>query len=254
MRRPSLPTVVIACAFGGVVSAQQAAPARSPSLVPAKPAVAMSGVWDYNDALSVDAATSRPEQAPLSATQRPRRGLPSPSGGASGSGIGAAGTGGSGNGGPATGGSSTTGPSSSASTIGGAAGGSVDEFERSVQAMYINERRALMRDLLEVPELLRIRVTSTGVTFTDDLQRVRTYPANSKMQKYQIGAAQFEARAYWDGPQFRKDIEGPNKFLMSELYFLSDDGARLFVVIRIGDPHKPDTIIGVNRVYDRVGR
>jgi hypothetical protein len=38
---------------------------------------------------------------------------------------------------------------------------------------------------------------------------------------------------------------------MSEIYFLIDDGSRMVVVIRIGDPRKPETNFGVNRVYDR---
>jgi hypothetical protein len=41
---------------------------------------------------------------------------------------------------------------------------------------------------------------------------------------------------------------------MSETYFLSEDGQRLFVIIRIGDPRRPETMAGVNRVYDRIGR
>jgi hypothetical protein len=45
---------------------------------------------------------------------------------------------------------------------------------------------------------------------------------------------------------------------MHETYFLSEDGKRLFVIIRVGDPptekekEKGAQIVGVNRVYDRV--
>ena len=102
--------------------------------------------------------------------------------------------------------------------------------------------------------MLRIRVTTDSVVFTDDLLRERTYPVNAKMQKYQIGAARFEARAYWEGAQLRKDIEAASSFKMSELYLLSEDGKRLHVVIRIGDPKRPETIVGVNRVYDKVAK
>lgn len=235
----ALPIVSAAALLLTPVSAQQSAPAQAQK-PGAGPALTMTGFWDYNDALSVDAASGRREQAPLSATQRPRRGNPSPT----------TGTGGSTSAGGA--GSMTGGSASGPGAIGSGGGGSSDDFERSVMAMYVAERRALLRDLLEVPETLRITATAEGVTFVDDLQRSRTYPANGKFTKYQIGAAQFEARAAWEGAQFQKDIQAANKFRMSELYFLSDDGKRLFVVIRVGDDAKPDTVIGVNRVYDRI--
>jgi hypothetical protein len=212
------------CTAGAVLAAQQPPVARVTPAPPA-PNMAMAGFWDYNAPLSVDAATGRPEQAPQSATQRPRRGAAA-----------------SGAGGPAAG-----------PAIGGV-GGSMDDFERNAMAVYVAERRALIRDLLEVPETLRIAITDAGVTFTDDLKRERTYLSNNKPQKYQIGAARFDARGYWDAGQFHKDIEGPNGFKMSELYLLSEDGARLHVVIRLGDPRRPETVAGVNRVYDRVPR
>ena len=44
---------------------------------------------------------------------------------------------------------------------------------------------------------------------------------------------------------------------MREIYFLSEDGKRLFVIVRVGDPKGKDPeapVVGVNRVYDRVDR
>ena len=110
----------------------------------------------------------------------------------------------------------------------------------------------LVRDLLEVPERLTIRASATEVTFVDDFKRERTFPADGRMQRYQIGAATFDARAVWHETYFRKDIEGPNGFKMSETYFLGEDGDRLYVIVRIGDPKKPETLAGINRVYDRI--
>ena len=211
---------------GVMLVAQEPSAARIVAAPPrpgSAPNASIAGLWDYNAALSVDAATGRPEQAPQSATQRPRRSAAT-----------------TGVGGPST------------PPAFGGVGGSMDDFERNAMAVYVAERRALVRDLLEVPESLTIRINDTGVTFTDDLKRERTYLSNNKPQKYQIGAARFDARGYWDAGQFHKDIEGPNGFKMSELYLLSEDGARLHVVIRIGDPRKPETVVGVNRVYDRV--
>ena len=119
-------------------------------------------------------------------------------------------------------------------------------------AALVAERRVLVRDLLEVPERLTIRASASEVTFIDDLKRERTFTADGKMQKYQIGAAKFDARAVWHETYFRKDIEGPNDFKMSETYFLGEDGNRMYVIVRIGDPKKPETLAGINRVYDRI--
>jgi hypothetical protein len=196
---------------------------------------AINGVWDYNDALSVDAATGRPERAPRSATQR-ALGTPAPAGTAPGGGGRAGGgRGGGGGGGGAEG-----------------MGSTFDQARRAMAAVIAAERRTYVRDLLEVPEQLTIRASSEEVTFVDDLDRLRTYAADGRVQRLQLSAARFEAKSSWSETYFRKEIEGTNNFKMSETYFVSDDGSRLFVIIRIGDPKKPETLAGVNRVYDRV--
>lgn len=184
-------------------------------------------MWDYNDVLSVDAATGRPEQAAPGATQRPvpRDAGNAPRGSAPGGGR----------------------------EGGGVGGGLAGDPRRAMSALLAAERRTLVRDLLEVPEQLKIRATVTDVTFIDDLQRGRTYSTNGALQKYHLSAAQFDARAGWYGSTFRKDIEGPNDFKMTETYFLGEAGDRLYVIVRVGDPKKPETLAGVNRVYDRVG-
>ena len=107
-----------------------------------------------------------------------------------------------------------------------------------------------------MPELLKITVSNGALTIADDLDRARTYPADGKKRKYQLGSAVFEAKASWEGPRFKKEIQSVNQFRMTEVYFVSDDGSRLFVIIRVGDPAKTKNapIVGVNRVYDRVQR
>ena len=214
---------------------REAGPAMSVAARRISPEV-LSGVWDYNDALSVDAATGRPERAPRSATQRTNQpggapaggGAPRPSGEGGGGGRGGFDGGG---GGPRDG---------------------FDEARRAMAAVIAAERRTYVRDLLEVPEILKIRAATSEVVMSDDLGRERTYVADGKLQKYQLAAARFEARSTWTETYFRKEIEGANGFKMSETYFVSEDGRRLFVIIRIGDPKKPETLAGINRVFDRV--
>lgn len=232
MYRAVLISVVamLAAAPGATAGQQRQGGPSTVSVRPISPE-AITGQWDYNDALSVDAATGRPERAPRSATQRP----PAASSGAStGSGAGEGGRGGG------------------AGAGGGRGGDTFDQARRAMAAVIAAERRTYVRDLLEVPEQLTIRASADEVTFVDDLARERTYAADGRPQKYQLSAARYEATSTWTETYFRKEIEGTNNFKMSETYFVSDDGTRLFVIIRIGDPRKPETLAGVNRVYDRI--
>ena len=276
--------VAVGVVILGIVSldvrADQATPKPSqpaaPPPAPAAGALAMTappptserfaGAWDYNSTESVNAANGRPEQSPRGARtvgSGARGGTPS-RGGGGGTG-GGAGTGGTGTGGGTTGGTGgggagggvpVTGGTGGAGTGGGGFGGGAPMRggEFGLTPMAQEEMRALVRDLLEVPEMLRIKVSDDAVTFTDDLERERIYPIDGKKRKYRLGAASFEAKLYWSGAQLKKDIEGPYGFRMSETYFLSEDGTRLFVIIRVGDLTKkpPPPVAGANRVYDRI--
>jgi hypothetical protein len=86
----------------------------------------------------------------------------------------------------------------------------------------------------------------------DDLLRARVYPTSGEKLRYQLGAARFNAALEWTGPQLVKRIDAADGFRMTETYFLSEDGNRLFVILRIGSNRKNAPIMGVNRVYDRV--
>ena len=237
------------CLTGGslLASDQQqpsASPTRTVSTAPPSASVLekLSGMWDYNHELSVDAATGRPEQAPRSAAARPV----APSGGNAAPPrppvTGGGGPSGSGNGGPSAGGGGG----------GGNGNSQYDEARRAMALILAAERRTLLRDLLEVPEKLTIRATAEQVSITDDLKRERIFATDGRKRKYQLSAAIFEATSGWQDAAFRKVIEGPNNFKMSETYFLSEDGRQLFVIIRIGDPKRPETMAGLNRVYDRI--
>jgi hypothetical protein len=115
----------------------------------------------------------------------------------------------------------------------------------------IQENRALMRDLMEIPESLTIRIQPGAVTFIDDLSRARTYSTEGERQRYQLGAARFNAVAEWSGVRLHKLIDAADGFRMSETYLLSEDNRRLFVIVRVGSDRKNAPIMGVNRVYDR---
>ena len=230
----------IACVGLGLAVSLAAAPpgAATQSLGSAAPGAPprveqLAGVWDYNAEESVNAATGRPEQDPRTATARaaaakrpPPQPLADP-------------------------------PSGASDRTRGSAGPPSDEaVVQAYRGMLTAWSRSAARDLLEVPETLTITVAADAVTFVDDLDRARTYATNGRKAKYQLGSAIFDAKAYWDGARLKKEIQSVGRFQMTETYFLSDDGQRLFVVIRIGDPSKTQEknapAVGVNRVYDRV--
>jgi hypothetical protein len=193
----------------------------------------MAGVWDYNADDSINIQTGRPEQSPRSATQR----------GGLGAGAGAT----AGRAGGSVRGIPGAGPEGINRTprLGGMSGiGPTPAMQR--------EARDLARDLLEIPEALTIAVAPEAVTFTDDLGRERVYVTDGSKQEHQLGASRFTVRTRFDNGQLRKAIEGGFDFKMTETYFLSPDGKRLFVIVRVGEPEKGRTQAGFNRVYDRM--
>ncbi len=205
----------------GVLAQQESADDPAPaseSSVPAR----FTGSWDYNDDESINAGTGRREQVPQSATARSAsNNAPAPSRGASGGG----------------GSSNSSG---------------IYVAQPTVTASMIRDTENFVRDMLEVPELLQIRASDSEVTFVDDLSRERTYPTDGKGRDYWLSASKYEAKVLWDGPQLKREIEGGIGFKVFETYFLSDDGERLFVILRVKAPKRPGFVAGFNRVYDRV--
>ena len=203
----------------------------------------LAGQWFYNADESINIATGRPEQAPKSATQR------TPGARAGGAGLGGGRTGA----GPGYGRSTGAGESAAPDGSGGPRPGVLfraGEIGPTISMMQ--ESRSLRRDLMEVPEALKIAVALNAVTFTDDLERSREFPTSGLKQKYQLGAARFAASTEWKDSQLQKHIEAADGFRMTETYFLSPDGNRLFVIVRLGDVTKKGApLVGVNRVYDR---
>jgi hypothetical protein len=215
----------------GASSGQQEAQPPSPSgpSVSTATRASFAGVWAYNAHDSLNAANGRSEDAP-GATHRSKAGSgPDPA---------------------------AAGAMAGTHGITGFGQGNAP-VQSPFASLIVNERRDLVRDLLEVPVELTIKLADGSITFVDHLARELTYQTTGKKQKYQLSASIFEAKTYWDGPQLKKDIEATEGFKMRETYFLSEDGKRLFVIVRLGDPKGKDPeapIVGVNRVYDRIER
>jgi len=215
---------LLAAALAAHPSADQSSSSSTDRVVQT-PADRFSGAWEYNADESVNAATGRPERPPRIAGVRDLRPAtyapptPAPAGALAG----------------ATFVPPTTGPTQLVPTV-----------------AMIPENRSLVRDLLEIPEVLNIAVTTSDVTFVDDLERRRTYVTDGSRRHYQLGAAQFNATTEWNGQALEKYIDAPNGFRMTETYFLSPDASRMFVIVRVTSTRKDAPVMGVNRVYDRV--
>jgi hypothetical protein len=233
--RTAVPAGFVACGFAAVplaAGSQQGEPAPLFVSVDARTSPELfGGLWDYNAEESVNAATGRPEQAPRSATQ--------PGGTAQ-----------------RAGGGTVRLPIPRAGGGGGGASGWGESTGRgggyAPPPQLLRENRDLSRDLLEIPEALTIRVASDRITFIDDLDRSRTYPLDGSRHRYQLAASRFNARMTWDAGQFRKEIDGGLGFKMTETYFLSRDGQRLFVIVRVAKTRENGPLIGADRVYDRI--
>lgn len=205
---------------------------------PSASAPSFAGVWLYNERESINAQTGRPELGPQAGARRPAGAPTAPTRPPQGTG-------------PDNTSSSRGGDGGGGGGGGGFGGGGFRNDPFALTPFAMAEVRGFMRDLLEVPRALTIRVVADTVTFIDDLDRELTFPTDGRKQKYQVSASRFEARARWEGPRLIKEIEAAHGFKMNEQYFLSDDGRRLFAIIRVGEQRKDARPVGVNRVFDR---
>jgi hypothetical protein len=254
LRRATLLTGVALLVSGVSAVARQVrespkeAPPPSSTPTTAAPAPArdgFAGVWAYNADESLNSANGRKEDN-AALRRAGNSGNNTSRGGGSNSGGGAGA-------GSAGGNTSAANPASAGGGgFGGGGGGYGNGPSSPFTSLIVNERRDLARDLLEIPVELKISLTDSAVTFVDHLRRELTYPTSGKKQKYQLSASVFEAKAYWDGAILKKEIEGSENFKMTETYMLSENGKRLFVMVRIYSPDKDTPPAGVNRVYDRV--
>ncbi len=216
--------IAFALAVGPAQQAEAPAPPSTSAVAANRSRSDFAGAWNYNPDESVNAATNRPETARAA---NDRRGVSR---------------------GPVTGGAPRGGGGFAGNPPGrGPSGGGAGVPQDGLYALYV-EQRDTRRDLLEIAPTLKISVTPEAFTITDDLDRTLSFPVDGKKHKYQLGAAQFDARISWDSPRLKADIEGPDGLKVSETWFLSDDGSRLFLIIRVGEPVKGEPPVGVNRV------
>ncbi len=219
---------VVAVAAAAVVGAQGnggAADTRDAASVVHAPSD-FSGLWDYNADQSLNVLTGRPEQRPRSATLR--GGVP----------VGPLAT-------PARSEEGGRGSRDGRVRLGAANG-------IGPTPAMMRESRDLARDLLEVPETLQIDVGDGTITITDDLERSRTYTTDGRKERQQIAASRFDVRTSWVDGQLRQEISGAFDFRLTQTYFLSPDGDRLFVILRVGEPRDDEPQAGYDRVYDRI--
>jgi len=265
-RLASLFQIASVMAASAVIIAAGPAPGGNPAATSAAQApvraerARFAGVWQYDEVLSLDAATGQPERPP---TRERSPGLVRP-GSSSPSGM-------TPDRPPGSGGSILIGPGGVGTSCTNCGGGSTgagaavtinQEAARRAANMsngatpvtipHIDEGYSLKRDLLEISEQLVLSVTADAVIVTDDLERTRTYRTNGKGQKQQLGSSSFETKTRWEGAQLRKEISGALGFKMTEIWAVSEDGSQLLTMIRIAQARKDAKPMGVDRVYQRV--
>jgi|GEM_PF-6159563 hypothetical protein len=221
--------VVVAAAIASAAAAVVAGPVVDHPAVQEMPAsgtsagetrARFSGLWRYNGEFSINPATGRPERAPAGSAPPP---LVQP---------------------PANRVTPMAGAGAEAEVI------AASPFGPSPRA--IREHRDMVRDLMEIAETLELTIDDDAVTIEDDLERVRRYPTDGRFYEYRLGASAFRARVSWDGERLVREIQGTFGFRMRETWFLSPEGQRLFIIMRVDGIERSRPAVGADRVYDRV--
>jgi hypothetical protein len=122
----------------------------------------------------------------------------------------------------------------------------------SSAGVYENDVRRAMRDLLELAPMYAISVGDGTVTITDDLDHTTTFATDGRREKRQQGATEFESQTTWNADgQLVQDIAWTKELRLSQVWFPGDDGASLFVWIKVLKPTFTPPIKDIRRTYGR---
>jgi len=113
------------------------------------------------------------------------------------------------------------------------------------------EPETIMRDLLEPAERLIVQIESHRVTMTDDLGRTLRYGTTGEPETHRLGATEFKVATRWSGVSLAQDVTAAGGFKMSQIFFPSEDGEALFIVIKIEKPKLTPPVKDIERAYMR---
>ena len=205
-----------------VITAQQASPQDRPAIAPAPklPPIALAGTWTLDEKGTFE--DQRNWRRPVAAeTGVPRAGSPT------------------------AGGSSTNGTGSPGPGVPLGYGG-----PRAAAALFDNDIRRAVRDLLEPATTYVIDVGNDTVTLNDDLQRVTTFATDGRREKHHSGATEYESKTSWNADnQLVQELSRGKDLKVSLIWLPANEGKALFLWIKIEKPVFTPPVKDIKRVY-----
>jgi len=126
---------------------------------------------------------------------------------------------------------------------------------RSSAGIFDNDVRRAMRDLLELASSYKISLGDSIVTITDDLEHTTTFATDGRKEKHTQGATEYESRTIWNADgQLMQDVTWTKELRVSEVWFPGDNGASLFVWIKVLKPTFTPPVKDIRRAYVRASR
>ena len=126
---------------------------------------------------------------------------------------------------------------------------------RSSAGVFDNDVRRAMRDLLELAPSYAISIGDGTVTITDDLERKTTFATDGRKEKHMQGATEYESHTTWNADgQLVQDVSWTKELRISEIWFPGDDGASLFVWMKVLKPTFTPPVKDIRRTYTKASR
>ncbi len=123
---------------------------------------------------------------------------------------------------------------------------------RTAAALFDNDIRRVMRDLLELAQQYVIEVSADTVTLSDDLQRSTTFATDGRREKHRAGASEYESRTMWNADnQLVQELTHGKDVKVSLIWLPANEAKALFVWIKVEKPTFTPPIKDIKRVYLR---
>jgi hypothetical protein len=126
---------------------------------------------------------------------------------------------------------------------------------RSSAGLFDNDVRRAMRDLLELAPMYDVSIGDGTVTITDDLEHKTTFATDGRKEKHMQGATEYESHTTWNADgQLVQDVSWTKELRISEIWFPGDDGASLFVWMKVLKPTFTPPVKDIRRTYTKASR
>ncbi|HKW01188.1 MAG TPA: hypothetical protein VJN96_15290, partial [Vicinamibacterales bacterium] len=110
---------------------------------------------------------------------------------------------------------------------GGAGGGQPLSNEQMLEA------RAIMREMMDAPDVLNVVASTEAVSFTTDEGIVRKFAIDGKKENVDFGTAKVDVTTKWDNNKLSQDLE-LGSLKMTRTFQVTDEGHQLIVTVSTG--------------------